>query len=600
MEQIFCVAHGAGPFNTDSSSQIQHEKENENCKWETFNSKLHNLKYKKSEIENIYSHTFHFSKGKKQITQDILNEKIQTLRPQTLLSDRTKMILVYLPTRHKTSEGDNENPTITSTFKNSAYFVISRPKTSDLPQREILPCNDYNLIKKYKINVLQEWNDVRWDVTDVKLWESESKKSDPSELYNLVNKTTRNYLEFASESEYTKFNLWNIGTYFYELFNVYPYNDYTGTKRAGKTKSLELQKLVCFNANMSSDITSSATFRIIEGIGATILLDETESFKDKKNEQAQAVRNLLMQGFMKDQYAVRNETSKDRNYTPTQFNLYSPKSLAHINAFDDVLEDRCIQQINQRALDEKIRNTWPTVNNSDFQKIKNLCYRLFLDYADEINELKNEARKLLSVNSRELQLWTPIITMALFFQKHGLGGLTNDVQFSVSKSSQNRQIDDEQDSRDMRILNFLDKYGIDLAKNKELIKGNPIGWAPISELYSKLKIHCDEYEIISEFYDRPQLTDTLKKLGFSQDRKQGGFSWNITESAVNDIKNRMGFFNNSESLDKFNEDDSLEVQSGSEFSDPPRHKSEPNEPNEPNEPKTRPAVSDHRARSACH
>ncbi len=155
---------------------------------------------------------------------------------------------------------------------------------------------------------------------------------------------------------------------------------------------------------MSADITSSATFRIIEGIGSTILLDEIESFKDKKNEQAQAIRNILMQGFLKDQYAVRNETTKDKNFTPTEYNLYSPKSMAHISTFDDVLEERCIKQILVRSLDEKIKNTWCSEEDKAFSQIRSLCYRLFLDYADEISQLKNKARELLQVNSRELQL----------------------------------------------------------------------------------------------------------------------------------------------------------------------------------------------------
>jgi len=440
IEQTYCTKHECGPFNKDSELQKEHESSSkEECKLEKYNPKIHNEKYSDSEI-NSESHVFYFTEGDKQITQNILDQKIQTLRPQTLLPDGTKLILAYLPTRQEIIKGTGEKITKSYSYANSAYFVISRPKNSDLPQREILPYNNESLTKNFRLNVLSEWNDTRWSVTDVKKWEFEDTKTDPKILYNLIDKTTRKYLEFASESEYPKFNLWNIGTYFFELFDVFPYNDYTGTKRAGKTKSLEFQKLVCFNSVMSADITSSATFRIIEGIGSTMLLDETESFKDKKNDQAQALRNILMQGFIKDQFAVRNEASKDRNFTPTQFNLYSPKSMAHINAFDDVLEERCIQQVNQRALDEKIRNTWPTEQDKSFQEIKNLCYRLFLDYADEINILKDEAKRLLSVNSRELQLWTPIITMALFFQKHGVPNLTSAIQISVSDSSQNRQI----------------------------------------------------------------------------------------------------------------------------------------------------------------
>ena len=146
---------------------------------------------------------------------------------------------------------------------------------------------------------------------------------------------------------------------------------------------------------MTPDRTSASLFRIIEGICATILLDETEEFKNKRNDQAQALRNLLMQSYLKDQYAIRNDTTKDKNFTPTQYNIYSPKSLAHINSFDDVLEDRCIKQINRRALDDKIKNTWVSNQDSSFQIIRTKFYLLFLDFADQIYNLQKKAKKNL-------------------------------------------------------------------------------------------------------------------------------------------------------------------------------------------------------------
>lgn len=181
-----------------------------------------------------------------------------------------------------------------------------------------------------------------------------------------------------------------------------------------------------------------------------------------------------MQGYLRNQYTVRNETTKDKNFTPTQYNLYSPKSMAHISTFDDTLEERCIQQILRRALNETVKNTWCSEEDKSFSEIRNLCYRLFMDYADEINKLKDEARKLLKVNSRELQLWTPIITLALFFKNHGISNLINDIQLSVSQSSTNRQIDDEQETKELKVLSFLDKTGVLLAQNKDNVGENPL------------------------------------------------------------------------------------------------------------------------------
>ena len=551
-----------GAIVKGSQTQKDHIEKNKHlgkCKNKKYNPKKDNPDYDKTEPKD--KNRFYFIEGSSQITQDILNNNIQTLRPQTLLKDKTRMVLVYLPTKQEITKGTGENITTTYKFLNSAYFVISEKSNN----KKILPFNDKQLVENYRIKVLSEWNDTRWNVLDLKKWLTEKTKTNPKKLYELINDTTRKYLEFATESEYTKFNLWNIATYFFELFESFPYNDYTGIKRAGKTKSLLYQKLVCFNSVMSADITSSATFRIIEGIGSTLLLDETESFKDKKNEQAQAVRNILMQGYLRNQYAVRNETTKDKNFTPTQYNLYSPKSMAHISTFDDTLEERCIQQILRRALDKTVKNTWCSEEDKSFSEIRNLCYRLFVDYADEINKLKDEARKLLKVNSRELQLWTPIITLALFFKNHGISNLINDIQLSVSQSSTNRQIDDEQETKELKVLLFLDKTGVLLAQNKDNVGENPLYWIPISVLFHQLIIKSEEYEI-PEWFTRKHLTEVLRKFGFIQEKKRAGYSWFITRGEVDKVKQQVGINDSDTSLDSFDSDSSKTTSQGSQTS----------------------------------
>ena len=490
------------------------------------------------------------------VTQEILDHKIRTLRPQTFLQyNGWKIILVYLSTKFTINKGDLENDSTSYNFGNYAYFVISKPKNSISKRRIVVPYDNFTLVDKFKITVLPEWNDNRWHHSDLKMWLGESEPTNPIAVYQLHDKTVRRYIEFPNESEYTKFNLWNICTYCFELFPAFPYNDFTGTKRVGKSKCLEFQKLVCFNPIMSANISSSATFRSIEGLGATVLLDETEEFKNKKNENAQAVRNILLQGFLREQYAVRSDTSKERNFTPVQYNLYSPKSLAHINSFDDVLEDRCITQVNTRTLNPDIRNTWPSDKDPAFQTIRNLCYRLFLDYADEIYYLQDKARGLLEISGRELQLWTPIITLALFFEKHGISGLVNAIKSNIVESSEERQLLDEQESRDLRVLKFIDTVGIPLAQNREIIGKNPTGWIPIEKLYSELKSRSEEYEINTDFFSRTTLTQTLKKLGLKQKKQPQGISWLVIKNTVDDIKKRMGFYEGKDdSLDSFQSD----------------------------------------------
>jgi hypothetical protein len=485
------------------------------------------------------------------------------------------MILVYLPTK-KTVEKiriTNDGEEVISSeikFVNSAYFLTSKNDSNGKEIREMIPFDDDTLKESYRINILAEWEgSIRWDILDCKKWVNEKNISNnPKELYDLLDKTTRKYLEY-DDIEYTKFNLWGIATYFYELFPAFPYYDFTGTKRAGKTKSLEFQKQICYNAIMSSNVTGSSLFRITEGIGATILLDETEEFKNKKNEQAQTVRNLLMQAFLKDQYAIRSDTTKDKNFTPTQYNIFSPKSLAHINSFDDVLEDRCLRQTMKRALNENIINTNVSGDDPSFQVIRNKCYKLFLEYADQIYDLQEEAATKLGITGRELQLWVPIMTLAVFFEKFGVDGLTESVILNMKKSKEDRQLSDEEESKDLKVLDYLSKFGIDLALNEKNDKAhNPIGWIAIQLLYNGFSaIMQGTYQINPEFFTRRTLSKTLDRFGFNKTKKQDGISYLITKTTVDDVKLRMGIIEYSESESNNNDrgSNSEKISSDSSF-----------------------------------
>ena len=539
----FCITHSYRAEN--NHKQTQHEDNNQNCVWEIYNETKHHADFFKANMRNEKL-TFTNTIGSKTTTKQVLGYKIKTLRPITYFSsENTKMILVYLPTKktiekYKTVSGLEELQSSEIVWINSAYFLISK-LDDGVESREIIPFDDESLKENYRINILPEWNDVRWGITDCRNWVNESDKTEPKELYELLDDTVKKYLEY-DDSEYSKFILWGIATYFYDLFSAFPYYDFTGTKRAGKTKSLEFQNHFCYNAIMSPDVTGSSLFRIIEGIGATILLDETEEFKNKKNDQAQTVRNLLMQAFLKDQYAIRSDTTKDKNFTPTQYNIYSPKSLAHINSFDDVLEDRCLRHTMKRGLNDAVKNTWVSEKDAAFQIIRNKCYRLFLDHADQIYDLQEEARTTLGISGRELQLWVPIMTLALFFEKNGIIGLTKTILNSMNISKEARQLNDEEESRDLKVLDYLSKFGVTLALNDKNEKAlNPVGWIALGALYNSFSLIMEEsYQIQREYFTRRTLSQTLDRFGFKKSRKHDGVSFLITENTVNEVKMRMG------------------------------------------------------------
>jgi len=525
---------------------------------------------------------FQVNKKGKQFQLEILDREIIELRPITLLDDNSRFILVYLPT--KTLEiFDNEKKQADAEYDNKAFFVICNKD-----KKKILPIDDSRFKKNCKIKIQDKGFSLRWNLDDLNIWLRDKEKTEPAKLYKLHRETTEDYLDFENQNDYDYFTIWNIATYTYELFDAFPYNDYTGTKRAGKTKALIFQELVCYNAILTADITGASTFRVIEGTGATLLLDESESFKNLKNEQAQHVRTLLLEGFLKNKYALRTEKTES-GFTPTNFNLYAPKSLGHIKALDGVLEERCIGQLMRRTKDAKIRDSWPTRIDPRFQHIRNLCYRLFLDYGDEIKDSEQEARGLLSLSGRELQLWTPIITLALFFENHGVSGLIDKMREKSKSSSHDRQIRDEEESQDLKILQYCENVGIELGEREEKLKGNPLHWIPTLTFYNHLVAEdvAPKYGIKPEYFTRPRFTEILRRLGFKSDKKVGGVSWYITRAEIDDVKERMGVTEPKQmTLDSSSASSFSSASSVSRLNS--RNKTELNEVNEVNEPKVTP------------
>ncbi|MEX0855188.1 MAG: hypothetical protein WD018_05435 [Nitrosopumilaceae archaeon] len=507
----------------------------------------------KDQEELLSKHVFVTDKSNSVETKTILEENFHVVRPQTLLFDEneTRMILVYLPTKIKVESNKENSNTKKIDYANTACFVIHRPKEKTEKKKIMLSWDSIDLKENFKLDVLPVWENVRWKTKDIDSWIEQNEPIEAKKVYELLDKAIRKYIDFPEDYNRIYFNLWIIGTYFYELFEAYPGTDLTGTKRAGKSKVLEFLKYVCFNALMSPDMTGSSLFRIVEGTGATMLLDETENFRDKKNETAQLVRRLIMQGMLRGQHVIRSE-SKDNSFTPKTYNIYSPKAMAHISSLDDVMQDRFIKLIMKRTKSKELLNIWPDKKDPAFQQIRNYCYRLFLDYAYEIYDLQKEAQTKCKVSGRELQLWTPIMTLALFFEKHGVMGIIESIQNFTGISSHSRQLEDEETNYDLKILKFIDKEGVKIATDPDINTKNVTGWITIQELYDRLvdDINSKEYEINPEYFKRKHLTATLQRLGFESERKTPGISYHVTRNIVNEIKERMGMENEETQTEK--------------------------------------------------
>ena len=141
----------------------------------------------------------------------------------------------------------------------------------------------------------------------------------------------------------------------------------------------------------------------------------------KKDDQAEKA-NLLRNGFYIDGTVSRADTSST-TFMPTTFSVYGPKGLAHINFFDEVLTDRTIPENIIASNNPEIVKAHPNNDLDDIYDCREREFRLFLDYAKEVKELIPEAESLIEksgVYGRDMDLWKPLVTIALFLDSHGV------------------------------------------------------------------------------------------------------------------------------------------------------------------------------------
>ena len=449
------------------------------------------------------------------IEYELLDESPRELRAITLDDDKTRLILVYLST--KITENGLE------TYTSKPYII-----SNGIQGKQIRPLDDPQLIQQYDIKLYSEFGILsnKWKNNDIQKYLQSNDKVNPKEIFENLFSLEKKYFEYEFDYDYYYEPCWITHTYFYTLFDITPYNDYSGMKNVGKSKHLKLLRMLCYNGILAGDVSISSVFRTIQGTGATLLLDETENLKGGKEDRAD-LENLLRNGFSKEGQITRSKEGKNKDFQPVFFSVYSPKSLGHIQGLDNVLEDRCIKTKLSRTTNKKIADSEPD-ENEDLQiyKARESLYRLFLDYGDEIYELIPNAKQLVKeLSGREMKLWLPIITMALFFENHGVEGIIAKITAKMLHTSEEKKISDLEDNLDFMILQILDK----------------IEEIPIQSrlLYNTINGELQKQWNLDPLAD-VKIKQPLERLGFRPKRSPKGVIWSITREKIQEAKERVG------------------------------------------------------------
>ncbi|MEM2781074.1 MAG: hypothetical protein QW791_09485 [Candidatus Bathyarchaeia archaeon] len=362
----------------------------------------------------------------------------------------------------------------------------------------------------------------RWSSESVNAWLNGKVQVDPKELYIAVKTAFETYIEFEGEVNYDFLTLWTIGTYFFHLFQSYPYLYIGGTKQVGKTKLLTLLYLLCHNAIFSNNISTASAFRLIQSGRCTLLMDETEKLSNPEREID--FRNMLFAGYKKGAFVYR--TDKD-TLQPEPFEVYSPKALANIKGIEDVLEDRCITIIMKRGKNLDIVNAEIPIKSEVWRQIRDMLYVFYLSYWHEFSELNGlcELNRETLLKQRELELWKPILMLARFFDRYFKGLYERILKFA------------EQKSREKLTENLTETLDFILVQTLNAIVKED-GFYKVKTIKEAVAANFDEDQ---KWLTTKWIGNALRRLGFAEKRRFGtGYEYYLSREKVADLAERLG------------------------------------------------------------
>jgi energy-coupling factor transporter ATP-binding protein EcfA2 len=244
-------------------------------------------------------------------------------------------------------------------------------------------------------------------------------QSDPYEIFKALKRSLRSYVFFRNDHEYNAVVLWVMATYFFTMFDSFPYLAIHGHKGSGKSTLLHWLSWVVFNPFPLVNSSEASLYRMIEAQLPTMLIDEQEGLNSRKagRENKADLMGILKAGYQKRTGKVARQDMANPERTRI-FDVYCPKALAAIECFEDILEDRSILIYLHQPTEEeypslRLRDR-SEMGHADFQPLRDALYLLMMQSAPLVEQIYTQIRadrtSQLSLRLRDLA--TPLHTLA--------------------------------------------------------------------------------------------------------------------------------------------------------------------------------------------
>ncbi len=245
------------------------------------------------------------------------------------------------------------------------------------------------------------------------------------DLFFLMDEAIKKRFEFKTKKERHIIILWIIGTYFYQIFNAYPYLYFHGKSGSGKSELLKLIGLLSFNGNFLTDYTEAALYRKISNMGCTLCLDEVEKIIIKKGGCA-----ILNAGYKNTGLVARANAD---------FYSYSPKAFASnaTHSIDGTFMSRCIK-IPINKLNIKNKNLILISEDDEITELRDSMFFYTLNNIDNIHET---LQSILEIGDRSNEMWLPLKVLAKIIDKETDLKITNELIEEIEHIEKQDQVE---------------------------------------------------------------------------------------------------------------------------------------------------------------
>ncbi len=374
--------------------------------------------------------------------------------------------------------------------KDTAYFGMLLPKHKDnydkkgnylytaqirspaiiTSDRQILPVS-MQLKEEYKINmdVIPSELNLRWQLESINFWITGKAKAKPIE--DIFERIKSQYDKFISMPPiWCKIHaLWDMGTYQFSLFKVYPIFEQRGLMGTGKSKCMAVSRLITLNAtNIMINPSEATLFRETHEKRPTKYIDEAEGlFRIYQGKVEPDPRVEVINSSYRFDGCVPRQEKINGKFVTVYYHTYSPTMISSINGLHGATENRAIIRIttHPKKEDEAKGNIEPDQDNPIWQVIRNELYIFALENWKSIAAEYKDYDNTTGLKNRDYWIWKPLLILA----KRVSQDLYDEVLGQALKQQETKTADFIiEDSTDYKILEIV--YSILKATDKVYVK----------------------------------------------------------------------------------------------------------------------------------